>query len=152
MQLSRVVNHTLFKAIICMKLPTFYQEIANTLLTDHRQSTNSRSTVGQQMSRRKLSFQKKLNKSVCQLLVRCWSTVGQQSADRSPMVGQQSADRLPTVGQQITNGRPTVGEGSCSSQLPVHSYESLAINLDFKISIVQLLSLVKSSVEVKVFN
>ena len=72
-----------------MKLPTFYQEIANTLPTDHRQSTNSRSTVGQQMSRRKLSFQKKLNKSVGQLLVRCWSTVGQQSAD-------------------IADGRPTV--------------------------------------------
>ena len=120
MQLSRVVNHTLFKAIIGMKLPTFYQQIANTLPTDHRQSTNSWSTVGQQMSCRKLSFQKNLNKSVGQLSVRCWSTVGQLSANSRPTDRRQSADRLPTVGRQITNSRPTVGEGSCSSQLPAN--------------------------------
>ena len=114
MQLSRVVNHTLFKAIIGMKLPTFYQQIANTLPTDHRQSTNSWSTVGQQMSCRKLSFQKNLNKSVGQLSVRCWSTVGQLSADRSPTVGWQSADRLPTVGRQITNSRPTDNQQSAN--------------------------------------
>ena len=107
MQLSRVVNHTLFKAIIGMKLLTSYRQIANTLPTDHRQSTDSRLTVGQQMSCRKLSFQKNLNKSVSQLSVRCWSTVG-----------QLSADRLPTVSRQITNSRQTVGKGSCSSQLP----------------------------------
>ena len=107
MQLSRVINHTLFEIIIGMKSPTFYRQIANTLPTYHQQSTVSQSTVGQQMSCRKLSFQKNLNKSVGQLSVRCWSTVGQLSANRSP-----------TVSRQITNSRPTVGEGSCSSQLP----------------------------------
>ena len=101
-----------------MKLPTDCQHLTDRSPTDHRQSTDSRSTVGQQISCRKLSFQKNLNKSVGQLSVRCWSTVGQLSADRSPTVGRQSADRLPTVGRQITNSRPTVGEGSCSSQLP----------------------------------
>ena len=40
-----------------MKLLTFYRQIANTLLTDQQQSTDSWSTVGQQMSSRKLSFQ-----------------------------------------------------------------------------------------------
>ena len=40
-----------------MKLLTFYRQIANTLPTDHRQLTESWSTVGQQMSSRKLSFQ-----------------------------------------------------------------------------------------------
>ena len=96
MQLSRVVNHTLFKAIIGMKLPTDCQHLTDRSPTVNRQSTDSRSTVGQQISCRKLSFQKNLNKSVGQLSVRCWSTVG----------------------RQITNSRPTVGEGSCSSQLP----------------------------------
>ena len=117
-QLSRVVNHTLFQAIIGMKLPTFYQQIANTLLTDHWQSTNSRSTVGQQMSYRKLSFQKNLNKSVGQLSVRCWSTVGQLLANSRLTDRRESAHRLSTVSRQITNSQPTVGEGSCYSQLP----------------------------------
>ena len=112
MQLSRVVNHTLFNTIIGMKLLTSYRQIANTLLTDHQQSTDSQSTVGQQMSCRKLSFQKNLNKSVGQLSVRCWSTVGQLLANSQP-----------TVSQQITNSQPTdnkqsAGKGSCSSQLP----------------------------------
>ena len=123
MQLSRVINHTLFEIIIGMKSPTFYRQIANTLPTYHQQSTVSQSTVGQQMSCRKLSFQKNLNKSVGQLSVRCWSTVGQLSANSRPTDHQQSADRLPTVSRQITNSRPTVGEGSCSSQL--HDKQSL---------------------------
>ena len=97
-----------------MKLPTDCQHLTDRSPTVNRQSVD----CGQQMSCRKLSFQKNLNKSVGQLSVRCWSTVGQLSADRSPTVGRQSADRLPTVGRQITNSRPTVGEGSCSSQLP----------------------------------
>ena len=118
MQLSRVINHTLFEIIIGMKSPTFYRQIANTLPTYHQQSTVSQSTVGQQMACRKLSFQKNLNKSVGQLSVRCWSTVGQLSANSRPTDHQQSADRLPTVVRQITNSRPTVSEGSCSSQLP----------------------------------
>ena len=88
------------------------------LPTDHQQSTDSRSTVGQQMSCRKLSFQENLNKSVSQLLVRCWSTVDQLSANSWLTDCRQSAERLPTVSQQITNSQPTVGEGSCSSQLP----------------------------------
>ena len=91
-----------------MKLPTDCQHLTDRSPTVNRQSTDSRSTVGQQISCRKLSFQKNQN----------WPTVGQLSADRSPTVGRQSADRLPTVGRQITNSRPTVGEGSCSSQLP----------------------------------
>ena len=83
-----------------MKLPTFYQQIANTLPTDHWHSINSRSTVGQQISYRKLSFQKNLNKSVGQLSVRCWSTVGQQSADRSPRVGRQTTNSQLTCNKQ----------------------------------------------------
>ena len=110
-------NHTLFKAIIGMKLPTFYRQIANTLPTDHRQSTDSRLTVGQQISCRKLSFQKNLNKSVGQLLVRCWSTVGQLSANSRPTDRRQSADRLPTVGRQITNSRPTDNQQSADCRL-----------------------------------
>ena len=86
MQLSRVVNHTLFKAIIGMKLPTDCQHLTDRSPTVNRQSVD----CGQQMSCRKLSFQKNLNKSVGQLSVRCWSTVGQLSADRLPTVGQLS--------------------------------------------------------------
>ena len=118
MQLSRVINHTLFEIIIGMKSPTFYRQIANTLPTYHQQSTVSQSTVGQQMSCRKLSFQKNLNKSVGQLSVRCWSTVGQLLANSRLTDRRESADRLPTVSRQITNSQPTVGERSCYSQLP----------------------------------
>ena len=100
MQLSRVVNQGNNRHEVNDILPKDCQHLTDRSPTVNRQSVD----CGQQMSCRKLSFQKNLNKSVGQLSVRCWSTVGQLSANSRPTDRRQSADRLPTVGRLSVRG------------------------------------------------